>query len=97
MSTIINALVIEMAFPGDVVISLALPAELKCLAPDARVTYLTRPDAADLAHASPDVDDVIVFDKRGNDSGIAGIERIAAQLNERSFTHLFLLHNSKRS
>jgi heptosyltransferase-2 len=97
MSTIINALVIEMAFPGDVVISLALPAELKRLAPDARVTYLTRPDAADLAHASLDVDDVIVFDKRGSDSGMAGIERIAGQLNERSFTHLFLLHSSKRS
>jgi heptosyltransferase II len=93
----INALVIEMAFPGDVVISLALAAELKRLDPTARVTYLTRPDAAELASASPDVDEVIVFDKRGSDSGMAGIERIASQLNELNFTHLFLLHNSKRS
>lgn len=93
----INALVIEMAFPGDVVISLALPAELKRLEPTARITYLTRPDAAELAHASPDVDEVIVFDKRGTDSGTAGIEHIAAQLNAERFTHLFLLHSSKRS
>lgn len=97
MSTPIKALVIEMAFPGDVVISLALPAELKRLDPSAHITYLTRPDAAQLAQSSPDVDDVVTFDKRGADSGIAGIERIASQLNERGFTHLFLLHSSKRS
>lgn len=93
----IKALVIEMAFPGDVVISLALAAELKRLAPAAHITYLTRPDASELASSSPDVDDVIVFDKRGSDRGIAGIERIAAEANARGFTHLFLLHSSKRS
>ncbi|HET6512042.1 MAG TPA: glycosyltransferase family 9 protein [Candidatus Kapabacteria bacterium] len=93
----INALVVETAFPGDVVISLALVAELKRLASDARITYLVRPDAADLAMASPDVDDVIIFDKRGADKGVEGIVRVASLLNEREFTHLFLLHSSDRS
>jgi heptosyltransferase II len=94
---VINALVIETAFPGDVVISLALAAELKRLAPDARLTYLVRPDAQELACASPDVDEAIVFDKRGADSGMAGVEKIASQLNAQGFTHLYLLHGSRRS
>lgn len=92
-----NALIIETAFPGDVVISLALAAELKRLVPDAEVTYLVRPDAAQLASISPDVTNVIIFDKRGKDSGLSGIEKIAQQLNALHFTHLFLLHGSKRS
>jgi heptosyltransferase II len=93
----INALVVETAFPGDVVISLALAAELKRIAPSSQVTYLVRPDAADLTGCSPDVDHVIVFDKRGADSGMKGVEKIASQLNAHRFTHLFLLHSSKRS
>jgi len=92
-----KALIIETAFPGDAVVSLALAAELKRLRPDASITYLVRPDAKELVAASPDVDSVLIFDKRGEESGFSGIQKKAQELNEQKFCVLFLLHNSHRS
>lgn len=93
----INALVVETAFPGDAIISLALAHELKRQVSGSKISYLVRPDAAEIIKASPHVDDVIVFDKRGKHSGLAGLDQIASYLREASYTHLFLLQNSRRN
>lgn len=97
-----NALIIETAFLGDAIVSLSLAREIKRLNSSgagvpAQVTYLVRPDVADVVRASPDVDTVITFDKRGSESGIAGIRKKAEELNAIPFDTLFLLHSSRRS
>ena len=90
-------LVIETAFLGDAIVSLALARELKRLDPSCSVSYLVRPDAVEIIRSSPDVDEVIAFDKRGAESGIAGVRAKAVELNAKSFNTLFLLHGSRRS
>ncbi len=92
-----NALIIETAFPGDVVISLALAEELKRLDPEGTVSYLVRPDVVELLCHAPAVDAVFEFDKRGADSGRAGLPRLAARLNGHHFDTIFQLHSSQRS
>jgi heptosyltransferase-2 len=92
-----KVLVIETAFPGDVVLSLALAEELKRLDPDTSITFLVRPDVADLIRCAPSVDHVIAFDKHGTDSGMRGLERMAEQLNREAFDTLFSLHESERT
>ncbi|HZK75738.1 MAG TPA: glycosyltransferase family 9 protein [Candidatus Kapabacteria bacterium] len=101
-----NALIIETAFLGDAIVSLSLARAIKeassrgagvlaCV--PSRVTYLVRPDVADVVRASPDVDTVITFDKRGSESGSAGIRKKVEELNALEFDTLFLLHSSRRS
>ena len=92
-----NALIIETAFLGDAVIALSLARAIKATVPAARVTYLVRPDAREVISASPDVDAVISFDKRGAESGISGIRKKAAELNGVGFDTAFVLHSSARS
>jgi heptosyltransferase-2 len=92
-----NVLIIETAFLGDVIISLGLASELKRLVPASRVTYLVRPDAVEIASACPDVDEAISFDKRGSESGRAGVVSKAKSLNTLDFDTVILLHGSRRS
>jgi heptosyltransferase-2 len=92
-----KALVIETAFLGDAIIALSLASEFKRLVPVSHITYLVRPDAARIIGASPDVDHVITFDKRGSESGMAGIKAKADELYAEGFDSVFLLHSSRRS
>jgi heptosyltransferase-2 len=93
----VKVLVIETAFLGDAIIALALARAVRRKLPTSHITYVVRPDAAGVVRASPDVDLVIQFDKRGKESGFSGIRSKADELNTLGFDILFLLHNSKRS
>ncbi|MFI5202404.1 MAG: glycosyltransferase family 9 protein [Candidatus Kapaibacterium sp.] len=73
-----NALIIETAFLGDAIVSLSLAHEIKRsrgAALPARVTYLVRPGVEEVIAASPDMDQVITFDKHDAESGMAGIRK----------------------
>lgn len=90
-------LVIETAYLGDVIISLAVARAIKQCEPESHVTFLVRPDAVEIAAASPDVDNVISFDKRGRESGSAGIAAKAAELNRLQLDVVIALHSSQRT
>jgi heptosyltransferase-2 len=92
-----RALVIQPAFLGDAIISLSLAEELRRLSPDSFIAYLVRPEAAPLIKLSPSVDKVFAYDKYGSESGIAGINKKADELNAEGFDTIFALHSSKRT
>ncbi len=92
-----RALIIETAFVGDVIVSLGLAREIKRLEPGSFVAYLVRPEAADIVRACPDVDEVIHFDKYGDERGRSGAIEKAEQLNAKNFDTVFALHGSRRS
>src|ERR1051325_4378325 len=92
-----KALVIQPAFLGDAVISLSLTEELRRLRPDAYIAYLVRPEAGPLIELSPSVNKVFTYDKYDSESGIRGIDKKAAELNEEGFDVIFTLHTSKRT
>src|SRR5436305_12865658 len=92
-----KALVIQPAFLGDAIISLALAEELRRLSPDAKISYLVRPESAPIIRLSPSVNKVFAYDKYGSESGITGINKKAEELNKEGFDTIFSLHNSKRT
>lgn len=92
-----RALIIETAFVGDVIVSLGLAREIKWLDTSSLVTYLVRPEAAEIVRACPDVDEVIHFDKYGDERGRSGAIEKAEQLNAQNFDTIFALHGSRRS
>jgi heptosyltransferase-2 len=76
-----SSLVIQTSFLGDAVLTTPLLAELAARGP---VDIVVTPAAAPLLANHPAVRDVIVFDKRGRDSGIAGLWRFARAIRTRA-------------
>jgi heptosyltransferase-2 len=76
-----SSLVIQTSFLGDVVLTTPLLAALATRGP---VDIVVTPQAAPLLANHPAVRDVIVFDKRGADGGMAALWRFARGLKTRA-------------
>lgn len=90
-------LIIETAFIGDAVLSLALAEEIKRLRSDVEIHYLVAPASVSLMSHAPSVVRVLSFDKRGEDVGEGGIRKIADLINAENFDAVFSLHESQRT
>ena len=97
MSVVKNILVVQTAFLGDVILTLPLMQVLKKFMPKSKVHMLTVPNAARLVQNHPCIDRTIVFDKRGTDTGMAGLLRIAHVIRSTQYDIAFLPHRSLRS
>jgi heptosyltransferase-2 len=97
MSDVKKILIIETAFIGDAVLSLALAEEIKRLRPDVGIHYLVTPASVSVMSHSPSIVSVHSFDKRGEDAGDAGIRATAERLNRENFDVVFSLHESRRT
>ena len=86
---------IQTAFLGDVILTTPL---LSALARQhGPVDLLTTPAASALVEKHPAVREVIRYDKRGSDRGLAGFLRLARQLKQRQHARAYLPHRSWRS
>ena len=66
-----NILIIHTAFIGDIVLSTALVSKVKEKYPDSNIYYLTTPLGKEILKNNPKIKEVIVYDKKGKDKGIA--------------------------
>ncbi len=73
--------VIQTAFPGDVVLASPLFEALKDRYPDTEITAVVRPESYVLLKNSPYIDDILIFDKYGKDSGFLGLLKTARKLS----------------
>lgn len=90
-----RVLVIQTAFLGDVILTTPL---LSALAKQhGPVDIITTPAAAPLVQYHPAVREVIRYDKRGTDRGVAGFRRLVRTLTTRGYDRVYLPHRSWRS
>ena len=92
-----NVLVIQPAFIGDAIISIAFAEALKSAEPSCHITYLVRPESVGLLKYAPSINSVIPYDKYGEESGRSGIESKAKALNVLGFDTVVCLHSSMRT
>ncbi|MCP4119808.1 MAG: lipopolysaccharide heptosyltransferase II [Desulfobacteraceae bacterium] len=90
-------LLVQCSFIGDTILSTPVISGLKTIYPDARISILTTPVAAGLVENDPLIDEVIRFDKRNRDKGLAGIVRKASELKAKGFDKVYSLHRSYRT
>jgi heptosyltransferase-2 len=72
--------VIQTAFPGDVVLSLPLYRALKDRDSSSYLTGVVRPESICLLRNNPFIDEIIPFDKYGEDRGFNGITAMSSKL-----------------
>jgi lipopolysaccharide heptosyltransferase II len=89
-----SSLVVQTSFLGDMVLTTPLIA---WLANAGTVGVVATPRAAGLLENNPDVREVIVYDKRGADRGVAGFMRLAARLRKARYDAAYLAQGSVRS
>jgi heptosyltransferase II len=92
-----RVLLIQTAFLGDTLLTLPLAARIKRALPDCRLTVLTLEGMAELFRKSPDVDEVRIDRKRGEDGGLAGTWRLSRRLKEGRYDLALIPHRSLRS
>jgi heptosyltransferase-2 len=89
-----NILIRGTNWIGDVVMTLPAIAAVREAYPGARVSILVKPWVADLLRISPDVDEVLVYERPGVHQGLGGLLRLAGELKDRRFDMAILLQNA---
>jgi heptosyltransferase-2 len=92
-----KVVVIQPGFVGDVVFTSPLVHAIKQVYPGTGMALMVRPERADVASCIPGVDEVLVFDKRGKDSGPLGLLRACRKLRRGGFDLLIAPHRSTRT
>jgi len=90
-------LVVQTSFLGDTILTLPLISEIRRRFPNANISLLCSPQARDLLVGHPDLDAVIVDDKKGGDRGWLGLWRKARSVRKEGFTMALSPHKSFRS
>jgi heptosyltransferase-2 len=90
-----NILIIQTAFPGDLILTTPLIRAAKERYPQAKITALVIPETAELLNNNPFLDEVILYDKR-NKKG-PGIAAILKNLRSERFDPALIPHRSFRS
>jgi heptosyltransferase-2 len=90
-------LIIQTAFLGDVILTLPVAEAIRSVRKDALVDMLVIPSAAPVIAGHPDVREVIVYDKRGADTGARGFLRVLRELKRRRYACAIVPHRSLRS
>lgn len=97
MKTFKNILVIQTAFPGDIVLTTPLFKAVKKRFPDSRLSVLTTPPGHDLLKEVKEVDALIPYDKKGKDKGILPYVRLIKRLRSLNFDLCIVPHRSART
>ncbi len=81
---------------GDVVLSTPVIRTLRRAYPDGYLGMMVRPENRELVEGNPDLNAVILYDKRGAERGWPGNLRFAQRLREHRFDTALILHSTNR-
>jgi len=90
-------LIIQTAFLGDVILTTPLVYSLKKIFPSCSIDFLTIPKSMNILENNPDIDEIIIFDKRGQDRGLTGLRRMGENIGSRTYDLCITPHRSLRS
>ncbi|MCX6149394.1 MAG: glycosyltransferase family 9 protein [Ignavibacteriales bacterium] len=90
-------LVIQTAFIGDAVLTLPMLQKLKETFPDCQLDVICNPVTEEIFLASPFVNSVIVYDKRGKQKSFFQLLKFVKIIRNKHYTRIYSLHRSFRS
>ncbi len=90
-------LVIQTAFPGDAILTLPFIQDLKKKSPDYLIDVLCIPSTAEIFIASPYINSIISFDKKGKQKSILSFIKFIKELKSKEYEIVYSPHRSLRS
>ncbi|NME36011.1 MULTISPECIES: glycosyltransferase family 9 protein [Fusobacterium] len=90
-------LIIHTAFIGDIVLSTPLIKKIKDIYPDSDITYVTTPSGEAILKNNPHLNNIIVYDKRGEHKGLSGVWQLGKRLRYENFNMVIVPHRYLRS
>ncbi|MBE9503975.1 MAG: lipopolysaccharide heptosyltransferase II [Proteobacteria bacterium] len=92
-----NILVVQTAFPGDIVLTTPLFKALKKRFPESRLSVLTTPPGCELLKEIKEIDALISYDKKGADKDLLSYVRLIKKLKRLRFDLCISPHRSART
>lgn len=90
-------LVVQTAFPGDIILTTPLFKAIKRLFPNSKLSVLTTPAGAELLKGIVEIDSLIPYDKRGRHKSIVEYVKLIARLRSRHYDLWISPHRSART
>lgn len=91
-------IIVQTGFIGDIALTMFLVEELRIAKPHDKIIFLTIPAGAEIAKAYPRlINEIIIFDKRGEHSGLNGLLRMIRKIREIHAGTILSLHQSFRT
>jgi heptosyltransferase II len=90
-------LIIQTAFLGDVVLTIPLISAVKKQFPQSFLAVMVIPATREVLEDHPAIDELIIFDKRGQDKGIFSFWRLVRRIKKDDFDLAILPHRSFKS
>jgi len=90
-------LILQTAFPGDIILTTPLFRNIKKLYPESRLTVVTTPQGKELLQGSSEIDSLITYDKKGRDKGLFKFLDFAKRLRNEKFDLALSPHLSFRT
>lgn len=90
-------LIIHTAFIGDIVLSIPLIQRLKDMYPESEIDYLTLPSNRGIISNNPNLNEILIYDKKGKDRGIKGFLRVLKVLKEKKYDYAVIPHRFIKS
>jgi heptosyltransferase II len=90
-------LLFHTAFIGDIILALPLAQALRAQFPGSTTSFVATPAASTVLRNHPAIDEIIPYDKKGEDRGLGGLLGLAAALRRRHFDLAIIPHRSLRS
>lgn len=92
-----NILVVRTDRLGDVVLTTSVFTALRQAFPDAYIACLVKPEMRDLISDHPDLNQVLVDDRKGVHKGVAGFWRLVKRLKQGRFDTALIFHTKRRA
>jgi heptosyltransferase-2 len=90
-------LVIQTAFIGDVILVTPLLETVACEFKDAQLYVLVTPQGKEILAGNPNINEIIVYDKKGKDKGFFKFYDMVKRIKEKKFDLVLIPHRSLRS
>ncbi len=90
-------LIVRLDRIGDVMLSTPAISAVRKAFPGSHIAVMVSPYASPIIEGNPSVDEVIIYDKKGNEKGLSGNVRFAAVLGRKKFDLAIVLHPTART
>ena len=90
-------LLIQTAFIGDVILTTPMIDLIKKKFDTAEIDFMTIPSSENVIQTNPNLNNLIIFDKKGKDRGFFGLQRMGKFISGREYDVCISPHRSFRS